>query len=191
MAKKVYFAFDYEDVSDFRANVVRNHNFTEGVEKAGYFDASVWEEAKKKEPSALKKLIDNALENTSVTVVLIGTGTYVRRWVQYEIVKSLRRGNRVVGIHINNIAGKDSKTKPLGKNPFEYIGLYISPDGQNGSPVVWDGQKWAYMTDVERYSFKTPFTSNLGKVLQLTQWARTYDWITNDGYNNFYNWIGA
>jgi hypothetical protein len=40
MAKRVYFAFDYEDVSDFRANVVRKHNFTGGVEKAGYFDAS-------------------------------------------------------------------------------------------------------------------------------------------------------
>ncbi len=31
MAKRVYFAFDYEDVSDFRANVVRKHNFTGGV----------------------------------------------------------------------------------------------------------------------------------------------------------------
>lgn len=191
MAKKVYFAFDYEDVSDLRANVVRKHNFTEGVEKAGYFDASMWEEAKKKDPAALKKLIDNALENTSVTAVLIGTGTYARRWVQYEIMKSIQRGNQVLGIHINNIAGKDSKTKPLGENPFEYLGLYISPDGKNGSPVVWNGQKWIYSMDVEPYSFKTPFTSNHDRVLQLTQWIGTYDWVADDGYNNFNNWIGA
>jgi len=53
MAKRVYLAFDYEDVSDFRANVVRKHNFTGGVEKPGYFDASPWEEAKKKDPTTL------------------------------------------------------------------------------------------------------------------------------------------
>jgi hypothetical protein len=97
MAKRVYFAFDYEDVSDFRANVVRNHNFTGGVEKAGYFDASMWEEAKKKDPTSLKRLINAELENTSVTAVLIGSGTYARRWVRYEIVKSIERGNKVIG----------------------------------------------------------------------------------------------
>ena len=30
MAKRVYFAFHYQDVIDFRANVVRKHNFTGG-----------------------------------------------------------------------------------------------------------------------------------------------------------------
>jgi hypothetical protein len=38
MAKKVYFAFHYEDVIELRANVVRKHNFTKGVELAGYYD---------------------------------------------------------------------------------------------------------------------------------------------------------
>ena len=43
MAKRVYFAFHYQDVIDFRANVVRKHNFTSGVEAAGYYDHSIWE----------------------------------------------------------------------------------------------------------------------------------------------------
>jgi hypothetical protein len=43
MAKRVYFAFHYQDVIDFRANVVRKHNFTGGVESAGYYDHSIWE----------------------------------------------------------------------------------------------------------------------------------------------------
>ena len=47
MAKRVYFAFHYQDVIDFRANVVRKHNFTKGVESAGYYDASIWEESEK------------------------------------------------------------------------------------------------------------------------------------------------
>jgi hypothetical protein len=53
MAKRVYFAFHYKDVSDFRANVVRNHNFVGGVRTAGYYDHSIWEEAQKTSPLAL------------------------------------------------------------------------------------------------------------------------------------------
>ena len=62
MAKRVYFAFHYQDVIDFRANVVRKHNFTGGVEAAGYYDYSIWETAKNTNPRALKRLIDTELE---------------------------------------------------------------------------------------------------------------------------------
>ena len=190
MAKKVYFAFHYEDVKDFRANVVRNHNFTKGVEAAGYYDYSIWEESKKQGDLALKRMINSELEGTSVTAVLIGTWTYSRRWVRYEIMKSVQRGNRILGVHINSIAGKDSQTKSLGPNPLEYLGLEISVDGKKGSPVVWDGQKWVYLTEVDPYNFKTAFTSHLGNILQLTHWFKTYDWVANEGYNNFNSWIG-
>src|SRR4051794_34999297 len=47
MAKRVYFAFHYQDVIDFRANVVRNHNAIQGADRKGYFDASIWEESKR------------------------------------------------------------------------------------------------------------------------------------------------
>jgi hypothetical protein len=100
MAKRVYFAFHYQDVIDFRANVVRKHNFAEGVKSAGYYDYSIWEETKKTSPLALKKLINSELENTSVTVVLVGSDTWSRRWVRYEIFESIRRGNHVFGIHL-------------------------------------------------------------------------------------------
>ena len=46
MAKRVFFSFHYQDVIDFRANVVRNHKLTKD-DHAGYFDASIWEKAKK------------------------------------------------------------------------------------------------------------------------------------------------
>jgi MTH538 TIR-like domain (DUF1863) len=73
MAKRVYFAFHYQDVIDFRDNVVRKHNFLGGVEDTGYYDHSIWEEAKKTNPLALKRLINGELGNSTVTVVLIGT----------------------------------------------------------------------------------------------------------------------
>ena len=90
MARRCFFSFDYQDVADFRANVVRNHNVLKDG-NGGFFDASIWEEAKTKGDAALKRLIDEALENTTATAVLIGTGTHSRRWVQYEIMKCWRR----------------------------------------------------------------------------------------------------
>ena len=129
MAKRVYFAFHYKDVAEFRANVVRNHNFVGGVEKAGYFDASIWEEARNTNPLALKRLINTELENTSVTAVLIGSNTWARPWVRYEILKGMKRGNKLLGIHINGIAGKDKRTKDLGPNPFDFLAKRYNDSG--------------------------------------------------------------
>ena len=58
MAKRVFFSFHYQDVIDFRANVVRQHWVMKDREEAGYFDASMWESAKKR--GSLKQLIDGA-----------------------------------------------------------------------------------------------------------------------------------
>lgn len=91
MARRVFFSFHYQDVIDFRANVVRNHWLTKpDREAAGFFDASIWEDAKKTGSIVLKRLINKEVQNTSVTVVLIGSNTYARRWVRYEIIKRNR-----------------------------------------------------------------------------------------------------
>jgi MTH538 TIR-like domain (DUF1863) len=189
MAKRVYFAFDYEDVSDFRANVVRKHNFTGGVEKAGYFDASIWEEAKKRDPTTLKRLINAELEYTSATAVLIGSNTWARRWVRYEIMKSVQRGNRVIGIHINGIKGRDRMIKTLGPNPFDYLGLLISTYGRKGTPTVCDGSQWVYYSDLEAFGIEEQPAANRGSQLQLSHWLPVYDWVMHDGFNNFNSWI--
>jgi Thoeris protein ThsB, TIR-like domain len=189
MAKRVYFAFHYQDVIEFRANVVRKHNFTGGVETAGYYDHSIWEEAKNTNPLALKRLINAELENTSVTAVLIGSDTWARRWVRYELMKSVERGNRLLGIHINSITGKDQRTKPLGSNPFDHLGLQISSDGRKGRPTVWDGQKWIVYSDLDPFDLSEQPLPKRGKNWQLSHWFRTYDWVADGGYNNFGSWI--
>lgn len=189
MAKRVYFAFHYQDVIDFRANVVRKHNFTGGVESAGYYDHSIWEEAKKTSPLALKRLINAELENTTITAVLIGSETYARRWVRYELMKSVERGNRLLGIHINGIAGKDQKTKSNGPNPLDYLGIQISDDGKNGKPTEWDGQKWIFYPDLDSFDLNEQPVAMRGKNYQLSHWCSTYDWVVNDGFNNFSKWI--
>jgi hypothetical protein len=190
MAKRVYFAFHYQDVIDFRANVVRNHNFIGGVESAGYYDHSIWETAKKTNPLALKRLIDAELENTSVTVVLIGSDTWVRRWVRYELMKSIKRGNRVLGIHINGIKGKDGQVKPVGPNPFDNLGFEISDDGTVVKPTEWKDGEWRYFSDLEPYTVSSPQPqANRGLHLRLSHWCSAYDWVLNRGYENFNAWI--
>ena len=59
MAHRVFFSFHYQDVIDFRANVVRNHWLTKADrDDAGFFDASVWETVKRTSPLAVKRLIN-------------------------------------------------------------------------------------------------------------------------------------
>jgi hypothetical protein len=126
MARRAFFSF-YYDRDIWRANVVRNSWVTKDREAAGFFDASLWEEAEKKGDEAVKKIIDEALKNTSVTVVLVGAQTADRKYVKYEIVESHKRGNGLLAIRIHNIKDEDGRTDTCGVNPFESI--YIQLDG--------------------------------------------------------------
>ena len=118
MARRVFFSFHYErDV--WRSSVVRNSWVTKpDREAAGFFDAGMWEEAKRKGDAAIKKLIDDALVGTSVTAVLIGTETSTRPYVKYEIDQSIKRGNGLLGIRIHNIKDTAGKTDAWGENPL-------------------------------------------------------------------------
>lgn len=154
MAKKVFFSFHYQDVIDFRVNVVRNHNALQSNQKAGYFDESIWEESKKTSSLALKKLINKELIGTSVTCVLIGSETYQRQWVIYEIFRSLYKGNKLIGIHINSIKGKDGKIKPKGRNPFDYLGIYFNEDGSKYAFITKENDgKWHCWIEIDSESY--------------------------------------
>jgi hypothetical protein len=189
MAKRVYFAFHYQDVIDFRANVVRNHNFLGGVDAAGYYDHSIWEEAQRTSPLALKRLINAELQNSSVTAVLIGSDTWARRWVRYEIMKSVERGNIVIGVHINSIKGRDQLIKVAGPNPFANLGLEVSADGTRGRPTEWTNGQWVYYTDLESFALRQQPEANRGKNIPLSHWFKVYDWVADRGYDNFSSWI--
>jgi hypothetical protein len=188
MAKRVFFSFHYQDVIDFRANVVRNHRTTKH-ESAGYFDASIWEEAKKTSDLALKRLINKELNNTSVTAVLVGSETYNRRWVNYEIFKSLEKGNNILAIHINGIKGKDGKTKSNGNNPLYYLGFSFDNTGKKVKLHNFINGKWADYTDLDGWSVDGVQESKRNKIYRLSTIYPIYDWIDDDGYNNFADWI--
>jgi len=191
MAKRVFFSFHYDDVKAFRANVVRNHWLTKpDRESAGFFDASVWETAKRTGPDAVKRVINTGLKNTSVTVVLVGSETYDRRWVRYEIVKSMQRGNGLFGIHINGIRDRYKQTKADGPDPFEHLALTYNQEGTALTLSEWKNGGWRKFSDATGYSLKDQRPSaQWGNTYQLNKWYRVYDWTGDDGYNNFASWI--
>lgn len=83
-----------------------------------WIEAGIWEEAITKGDAAVKKLITDALKNTSVTAVLIGAKTSGRKWVKEEIKQSEERGNGLFGIYIHNIKSFGSVVDTKGTNPL-------------------------------------------------------------------------
>lgn len=121
MARRVFFSFHYErDI--WRANVVRNSWVTKEREAAGFWDASLWEEAQKKGEEAIKKMIEDGLKNTSVAVVLIGKETSGRKWVRYEVRRSHEDGKGLLAVYIHGIEDNSGKTDEKGDTYFGEIG---------------------------------------------------------------------
>lgn len=116
MPRNVFFSFHYQrDI--WRVNQIRNVGEIVGKAAAGFSDASLWEEAKKKGDTVIKKMIDDALHGTSVTVVCIGAKTAGRNFINYEIEKSIKRGNAIFGLQIHHLKNKDGEVDDVGATP--------------------------------------------------------------------------
>jgi hypothetical protein len=131
MARKVFFSFKYEDVT--QAMVVRQSAVTKGEEAAGFIDKADFEKIKKQGDQAIKNWIDAQLKGTTVTAVLVGAETCSSRWVKYEIEQSIKRGNGLLGIDISKIKDFNGKTSErCGKIPVGYdFYLWNNDDGYN------------------------------------------------------------
>jgi hypothetical protein len=115
MARRVYFAFDYQDV--FAVNQIRNAGQFIDVAVAGFADASQWEKLKELDNAIIERAIDDALVNTSVTVACVGARTASRRWVKYELNASRSRGNGLLGVYLPGESGHPKPTE-LGEAPL-------------------------------------------------------------------------
>ena len=89
-----------------------------------------WEKVTKKGEAAIKKWIADQMHGRSCTVVLVGTNTANRKWINHEIVKSWNDAKGVVGIYIHGLKNLDGKIATKGDNPFDYIDY-----GNNGKKL--------------------------------------------------------
>ena len=117
MARKLFFSFHY-DRDVWRVSKVRNSNVIGNFDKTPFYDKADWEAIKRQGDDAVENWINNQLKGTSVTVVLIGKETASRRWVQYEIQRSIEEGKGLIGVHISGIKDRNDDTDNLGTNPL-------------------------------------------------------------------------
>lgn len=138
MARKTFFSFHYAQ-DNWRAGIVRNSWVTQSDRQAaGFFDSAEWEAVQKKNDSDIEKWIDKQLDGTSVTVVLIGEKTYGRKWINYEIKSSHKKGNGLLGVYVHQIKDSNKNTSNKGSNPFNQWNF----TDKNGNAVTYPVYDW-------------------------------------------------
>ena len=131
MARRVFYSFHYKPDSH-RAAQVRNIGSIERNEPATDND---WETVKRGGDAAVKRWIADQMNCRSCSVVLVGSDTANRKWINREIVKSWDDNMGVVGIYIHGLKNLNGESFSKGKNPFDYIGYGNS--GKKLSSIVW------------------------------------------------------
>ena len=119
MKRRVFYSFHYE-TDNWRAAQVRNIGAIEGNRPATDND---WEVVKQRGDVAIRRWIADQMDGRSCTVVLVGTNTANRKWINHEIVESWKQGMGVVGIYIHGLKDVERRTARAGDNPFDYVEL--------------------------------------------------------------------
>lgn len=117
MARRCFFSFHYKPDAT-RASQVRQIGTVEGNRPATDND---WETITNGGDAAIKKWIADQMEGKSCTIVLVGTNTANRKWINHEIVACWNAGMGVVGIYIHGLKGLNGNISTKGNNPFDYI----------------------------------------------------------------------
>ena len=110
MARKCFFSFHYKPDCT-RASQVRQIGSVEGNRPATDND---WEKITKGGDTALKQWIASQMKGKSCTVVLVGSNTANRKWINYEIVRAWDDSMGVVGRAIVNCQDFESSSRVIG-----------------------------------------------------------------------------
>lgn len=123
--RKAYFAFHYDDI--MRVNNVRNAwkiDHPDSPQNRSFQDSSLWESRMLEKDDSLKRLIREGVQYTSAVCVLVGTHTWSRRWVRYEIARAVIDGRGLLAVHLNNINHHQTwLPDPLGINPLRQLAV--------------------------------------------------------------------
>ena len=119
MTRRVFYSFEYKP-DNWRVSQVRNIGAIEANAPATDND---WETVTKGEDPAIQKWIAEQMKGRTCTVVLVGETTAGRKWIDYEIIESWKKGMGVVGVCIHGLKNNDSQQCACGKNPFEHLTL--------------------------------------------------------------------
>lgn len=130
MARRVYHSFHYaRDVA--RVAQVRQIGSLEGQRILAPND---WEQVRRGGDRAIRRWIKSQMRGKSCVVVLIGSLTSRRPWVEYEIKRGWGEGRALLGVHIHNLRNLDRAQSRKGANPFR--GFTINYSGEDLASVV-------------------------------------------------------
>jgi hypothetical protein len=162
MARRVFFSFHYQN-DIFRVNQIRNVHaiLPDDMKPEAPIDHADWEKIQRSGDAAVKRWIDQQLNGCGVTAVLIGEETASRKYVNYEIQKSLALKKGLVGIRIHNCKCVRGGTSRAGKNPLDQHSIEVER-----------GLIFTYKESI-------PASSHF----------KTYDWVNDNGRQNLASWV--
>ena len=117
--RRTFYSFHFDNDA-WRAGQVRNVGVTEHDEPVS---DNAWEEVKRGGDAAIQKWINDQMSTRSCVIVLIGSQTANRKWVNYEISKAWNDKKGLLGIYVHRLLNQDRKVSTKGSNPFSYIKL--------------------------------------------------------------------
>lgn len=132
MSRRIFYSFHYKP-DNWRVSKIRNIGAIEGNKPATDND---WESVTGAGDSAIEKWIKDQMSGRSCAVVLIGQNTAGRKWINYEIVESWKKGMGLFGIHIHNITNSAGEQASKGTNPFS--GFKIGDKSLSSIVKVYD-----------------------------------------------------
>jgi len=123
MARRVFYSFHYKP-DNWRAAQVRNMGVIEGNVPVSDND---WETITRGGDAAIERWIADQMDGKSCTVVLIGSATAGRKWINYEIKKTWGDGKGLVGVYIHNLQDRNQQQATKGNNPFDAFTVDQTP----------------------------------------------------------------
>lgn len=117
MTRKCFYSFHYKP-DNWRVSKIRNIGVVQGNKPASDND---WETITGGGDQKIKEWIENQMKGRTCTVVLAGSKTADRKWINYEIEESWKKGMGVLVIFIHNITDRNEKKSSKGTNPLYYV----------------------------------------------------------------------
>ena len=195
--RKAYFSFHFDDI--MRVNNVRQAwkiDHPDAPTMRSFYDSSLWESRKLENPESIKRLIREGVEHTSAICVLVGSETWSRRWVRYEIARAVIDGRGLLAVHLNNLRHHLTKLPSvLGQNPLAYMAVGKVQPSLLAPPryylFEYMAQGWIrYQDHSDPVSLPRYLADpDPGYVVALSTGTAIYDYVFGNGHKDIGAWI--
>ncbi len=203
--RRAFFSFHFDDI--IRVNNVRQswryHN-PGSILVPSFTDSSLWESKQLEGENSLKALIRDGVSHTSAVCVLVGSQTWLRRWVKYEIARAVIDNRGLLAVHINGLRHHQRQVPDeYGLNPLDFIAVGQDLSGKfylfeklakrvsvYPEQYVWE---WHHYSD---YSHSVSLPAYLpkptpGYVTPLSAGTQLWCFVRDDGSKLIGAWIDA